>query len=284
MLKTRIITAVCLLAFLLGAIFFLPRMAWYVCCSLICALAAWEWGGLACWGGNARIIYAMALGIACHILLIPSLPSAACAIASCNQSYWDFIQTFESFALCLIASVFWLLIVPLWLRYKWPLRKWNAALVGFVVIVPTALVFALLQRHSDPLFLISIIAVVWVADISAYFTGRAFGGRKLAPDISPGKTWAGAIGAVIGVLLYCNILVFAGIRHVFGHFPQVLLFQSAFIGLAVMSIVGDLFESMLKRQAGVKDSSHLLPGHGGILDRIDSLTSTLTLIGVLFIF
>ena len=239
MLKTRIITAVCLLAVFLSAVFYLPPKAWHLFCSLICALAAWEWGGLAGWGSLARIIYAAVLGITLLTALFVFL--------------FDIVATF-------IAAVFWLLIVPFWLRYKWPLRKWNvnAALVGFIVNVPPAFVLVL-SGLFDPLFLILMIAVVWVADISAYFTGRAFGGKKLAPDISPGKTWAGAVGAVIGVLLYCNTLVFADVVFLFqhsprvayifeffsrvlGNFPQVLLLQFLFIGLAVMSIVGDLFE------------------------------------------
>jgi phosphatidate cytidylyltransferase len=279
MLKTRIITAVCLLAVLLGAIFFLPPLAWNIFCALICALAAWEWGGLAGWSGKTRIVYAVVLGITLILLLLLQFS----------------VVFFMPFALCLIASVFWLLIVPFWLRYKWPLQKRNAAWVGFIVLVPAIFVFSQLllllppRSYAAPLFLISIIALVWVADIAAYFTGRAFGGRKLAPNISPGKTWAGAIGAVIGVLLYCNTLLVFVVpsdsfekTYLLGHFTLVLLLQLVFIGLAVMSIVGDLFESMLKRQAGVKDSSHLLPGHGGILDRIDSLTSTLPLIGTLY--
>jgi phosphatidate cytidylyltransferase len=142
------------------------------------------------------------------------------------------------------------------------------------------LVFIVL-RHIHPLVVLSAAAPVWVADIAAYFFGRAFGHAKLAPGISPGKTWAGAMGAALGVTLYFGaifvVLMSRGsnslsLRSLLPLIPFILVLG---IGLTTLSIVGDLFESLLKRQAGVKDSSRLLPGHGGILDRIDSLTSTL---------
>jgi phosphatidate cytidylyltransferase len=172
----------------------------------------------------------------------------------------------------LLAAAFWLLIVPLWLRYKWPLRDWSAALTGIIVLIPPTL---LMEFGPRPLPLLAYCAIVWVADIAAYFCGRAFGGKKLAPGISPGKTWAGAVGAVIGVSLYCNVVIFWFWDRPLPALQWMLPLQLVFIGLAAVSIMGDLFESLLKRQAGVKDSSQLLPGHGGILDRIDSLTSTL---------
>jgi len=118
-------------------------------------------------------------------------------------------------------------------------------------------------------------ALVWIADIAAYFTGRAFGRRKLAPQISPGKTWEGAYGATVGVLVY-GLAMYGLFAPSNGVSP--LLLVPVLLLLTAVSIIGDLFESLLKRQAGIKDSSQLLPGHGGILDRIDSLTSTLPLV------
>ncbi|MDR2452686.1 MAG: phosphatidate cytidylyltransferase [Candidatus Accumulibacter sp.] len=260
MLKTRIITAIFLLAGLLGALFFLPDREWIAFCALIGALAAWEWGGLAGWGKKGRIAYGVVLGGGCCV------PWVVAARAS-QGSLFDPLAL-----LMLLAVAFWLLIVPLCLRYKWPLRDWSAALTGIVVLLPPTLSMGMGPR---PLPLLAWCAIAWVADIAAYFSGRAFGGKKLAPNISPGKTWAGAVGALIGVSLYCNIVVFC-----FWDRPPpapqwMFLLQLVFIGLAVVSIMGDLFESLLKRQAGLKDSSRILPGHGGILDRIDSLTSTL---------
>jgi phosphatidate cytidylyltransferase len=121
------------------------------------------------------------------------------------------------------------------------------------------------------------LAVVWVADIAAYFSGRAFGRHKLAPTISPGKTWEGAIGASIGVMAFGTVVaVSLNVPPPAGW----LGFIGLMVAYTAVSIIGDLFESLLKRQAGLKDSGTLLPGHGGILDRIDSLTSTLPIAGL----
>jgi phosphatidate cytidylyltransferase len=269
MLKTRVITAAVLLSGLLAALFFLPPLLWAVFCALVCALAAWEWGGLAGWGRKARAVYGVALGCLCCL-----------AAALFDHRAW--------FLLLFVSGLFWLLIVPFWLWRKWPLcfHPWSAALTGIIVLIPPTLVFIVL-RNMEPWALLAACALAWVADIAAYFSGRAFGGKKLAPNISPGKTWAGAVGGVIGVLVYCNIVFLVFFVTKFDRpgfeIQHVLPLQLAIIGLAVWSIIGDLFESLLKRQAGMKDSSNLLPGHGGILDRIDSLTSVLPLL-LLFLF
>ena len=153
-----------------------------------------------------------------------------------------------------------------------------AAIVGcFVAIV------ALFKFHS-PLYLLSVMALVWIADIGAYFSGKAFGKRKLAPSISPGKSWEGAIGGGIAVLVIAAITILAApsapwLQDTFAvqlqlrrGWPMALL---VLLVLVAASIVGDLFESQLKRRAGIKDSSNLLPGHGGVLDRIDALIPVL---------
>ena len=124
-------------------------------------------------------------------------------------------------------------------------------------------------------------AVCWVADISAYFVGRRFGRHKLAPNISPGKTWEGVAGGVFGVLIYGSIVLnFSPLREhwTIGIFGTMLLL----LVLTAVSVAGDLFESLLKRQAEIKDSSQLLPGHGGVLDRVDSLTATLPLAALIY--
>ena len=269
MLKARIVTALLLLAALLGALFFLPNPGWVALCALICAAAAWEWGGLSGWRDGTRLAYAAALGALCFVLS-PSLENF--------REYGPFAApTWISW----FAVAFWLGVVPFWLKYKWPLRAWNAALTGGVVLLPPALVFVSL-RSFGPMTVLMAAAPVWVADIAAYFSGRAFGRKKLAPTISPGKTWAGAFGALAGVTLYCGA-VFVDWPSLSGNErPSVPMMAVALVAmsllLTVFSIVGDLFESLLKRQAGVKDSGRLLPGHGGVLDRIDSLTSTLPLL------
>ncbi|MDR2881999.1 MAG: phosphatidate cytidylyltransferase [Azoarcus sp.] len=277
MLRTRIITAVALLAGLLAALFFLPPLLWATFCALICALAAWEWGGLAGWGRKARVGYGIALGCLCLVGCLRFVPGLFHGSSGFSQQALPGALSL----LFLFAGLFWLLIVPFWLWRKWPLRNWSAALTGVIVLVPPMLIFIGLRLAQGPLMLLAVCALVWVADIAAYFSGRTFGGKKLAPGISPGKTWAGVIGAVVGVLVYGNVILFTwGSGKIFGfEIQNILLLQFIFIGLGAVSIIGDLFESLLKRQAGVKDSSNLLPGHGGILDRVDSLTSTLALIG-----
>ena len=179
--------------------------------------------------------------------------------------------------LYVFSGLFWIFVVPLWLRGKWALSNpMLASLVGFIVLVPTAL--AMMQlRTMGPWVLLGTMAVVWVADIAAYFSGRAFGRHKLAPSISPGKTWEGAIGAVVAVLLFgFGVLTWQGASNPGG----AMVVAAGLVLWTAISIIGDLFESLLKRQAGLKDSGTILPGHGGILDRIDSLTSTLPLVAL----
>jgi phosphatidate cytidylyltransferase len=144
-----------------------------------------------------------------------------------------------------------------------------------MVVIPAGL--AMVSLHFlAPMALLQLLALIWMADSAAYFTGRAFGRHKLAPGISPGKTWEGVAGAFAGTLIYAIICAVAT-PAISGALHGVSWF--AYLGIAVLlcalSIVGDLFESLVKRQAMVKDSGTLLPGHGGVLDRIDSITSTL---------
>jgi phosphatidate cytidylyltransferase len=135
-----------------------------------------------------------------------------------------------------------------------------------------------MMRAISPLFTLAVVAVIWVADISAYFVGRAFGRHKLAPQISPGKTWEGAVGAGVGVLIYgFAVLRLSGYDPTMG---AAVLLGALLIGTTALSVVGDLFESLAKRQIGVKDSGSILPGHGGLLDRLDSLTATLPAIAL----
>lgn len=168
----------------------------------------------------------------------------------------------------LLASLFWVIGVPPWLvRGVTPQARGALVASGFLVIVPPALALAWLPARE----VLAVLVLVWIADTAAYFCGRAWGRRKLAPSISPGKTWEGAAGGVGGALAYAIILAAFTARLAWA--PAL----AAAAALAVISIVGDLFESAAKRQAGVKDSGALLPGHGGILDRIDSATAALPL-------
>lgn len=269
MLKTRVITAIFLLAAFLAALFLLPPLGWALFAALVAAIAGWEWGALMRLDSARRNLFGGATALLCGALLL--LDPAAFGIVP------GFAQAASALAvwLYLPAMLFWLLIVPLWMRRRWALPKgWPGFLVGVLLIVPTWA--ALVQlRQAGATTLLAVMAVVWLADVAAYFSGRTFGKHKLAPSISPGKTWEGAIGASIAVVAYGFLLA--------PHFPGALtqnwlLLLLTLIVLTAVSIVGDLFESLLKRQAGLKDSSNVLPGHGGVLDRIDSLTSTLPVV------
>lgn len=260
MLKARVVTALFLVAGFLCVLFLLPAMAASAAFAVMAALAAWEWGGLLKLDQPGRI--------ACGVVVVVS-----CLAASTSPAVFP--------ALWLLSAAFWFLLVPAWLIRRWPLsgRKSLGLLVGWVVIVPTWA--ALVNLHGrGPGLLLAVMALVWVADIAAYFTGRAFGRHKLAPAISPGKTWEGVAGAVAGVLIYG----FAAALYSQSAMPGGWIgFAGLLILLTALSIAGDLFESLAKRQAKIKDSSNLLPGHGGVLDRIDSLTSTLPLVAAILL-
>ncbi|RLJ65123.1 phosphatidate cytidylyltransferase [Sulfurisoma sediminicola] len=259
MLKARVITALVLVAGLLVVLFLAPAVVAAAAFGLVAALAAWEWAGLMKVDKAGRVFY------------------AGFVVISCLVAGYRPAMTFAG--LWLLAAAFWLVLAPLWLRRRWPLagNDFVGYAVGWTVIVPTW--SAMVDLHGrSPWLLLAVMALVWVADIAAYFTGRAFGRRKLAPAISPGKTWEGAYGAVFAVLGYGAIVASTS-----GRVPAPALLLPAALVLVVLtavSIVGDLFESLMKRQAEVKDSSQLLPGHGGILDRIDSLTATLPLVAL----
>jgi len=160
-----------------------------------------------------------------------------------------------------------------WLARGWPARSpLLLAAAGWILLVPMWL--ALVRLQAEPGRLLAVMGIIWIADIAAYFAGRAWGTHKLAPAISPGKTWEGVAGAVVAVAVYYVVLGnvawdWTGLQGAGG--------AALFAGVLLMSVVGDLFESWIKRQAGMKDSGTLLPGHGGILDRIDSMTSSLPL-------
>lgn len=272
MLRTRVITALVLLGLLLPSLFFLSQAHWALLVAAFVGVGAWEWGALLRWGETSRRLLGVlvALGCAGISLIAPEVIGAGAL--PLYGAPWVM-------AAYLTAAAFWCLLIPLWLRTRWALGSGVAGLLtGLVVLFPTWL--ALVQlRIPGPGVLLALFAVVWMADIAAYFSGKAFGKHKLAPNISPGKTWEGAIGAVIGVLVYG-----VTIRLATSYAPLALPFWLlALIVVTAVSIIGDLYESMLKRQAGIKDSSNILPGHGGVLDRIDSLTSTMPIIALLWL-
>ncbi len=271
MLKTRIVTAIVLVSAFLLALFYLPPIGWLAVSTLIAALAAWEWGALIGFGKQARVSFGLAVVVVAVLTAIASPGTVGIAGESDSAAIalgrWFYYPS----------AAFWILVAPIWMKSRWRIHgSVLGVLVGAVVILPTWL--ALVQiKLAGELVLLAIMATVWLADIAAYFSGRTFGRHKLAPAISPGKTWEGAIGGVLAVVAYGFFYLSVLPKELAG--SPALLFV-LLVAFAAFSIVGDLLESLLKRQAGLKDSSGILPGHGGVLDRIDSLTSTLPMAAI----
>jgi phosphatidate cytidylyltransferase len=270
MLKQRIITALLLLAVLLPALIY-PRMEPFgVLSLLLIAAAGWEWARLnGCRAGSSLLLGA-ALGAA---LLV----------------FWALGGLAHSWRLL------WLALVPVWVLLAaamltrgvagwgaWPalLRLW-----GGLTLIACAWLALLQARQMGLEFLLSVLTLVWMADIAAYFGGKALGRRKLAPAVSPGKTWEGAISGAIGVMLLAGGWVMVDAQGGGSHSSLYarlwssgpVLAVAGLVFLTAMSVVGDLVESLVKRSAGAKDSSQLLPGHGGVLDRVDALLPVLPL-------
>ncbi|AYC32083.1 phosphatidate cytidylyltransferase [Pseudomonas cavernae] len=266
MLKQRIITALILLPIALGGFFLLDGGAFALFIAAVVTLGAWEWARLAGFMSRvARAAYAAVVGGLILLLYLSreTLPWLAGVIL-------------------LAALLWWLFATVLVLGYPATSRFWTGtsarALIGLLILLPAWQGLVLLKEWPLANWLIiAVMVLVWAADIGAYFSGKAFGRRKLAPQVSPGKSWEGLLGGLLLSLLIAAAVgcyrQWAGADFIFG-----LLGAAAVV---LISVVGDLTESMFKRQAGVKDSSNLLPGHGGVLDRIDSLTAAIPVFAVL---
>ena len=265
MLKQRVATASVLLTVAVGAMVW-SATAFAVVVTALLGFALVEWLQLTGAARSTSIIVAL---VVCAVLLALVFTSS---------------KTSEMFVLPLgaVAATIWVAIVALLVQPNaMSLRLPRLLGMALAIVLVAAAWFALMQFLSQGvLALLSVLLIVWIADTAAYFAGRAFGRRKLAPHISPGKTWAGVFGAILAVLLLALVLwlvapaarmypndLFAAVGPV-----GALLLLAVLVGL---SIVGDLFESLLKRQAGVKDSGQLLPGHGGVLDRVDAMVPVL---------
>lgn len=249
-LRARVITAAVLIALLLAVLFGLPASATVIVLALTVLVGAWEWSGFVAprrpWvRGTYVLLIGMALALA-----------------------WRFSATRAGLELLLEGALLWWFVALAWITLA-PQRvgHGSAAVAGVCALVPAwvALVRLRLDAVRGAEWVLFCLLLVWVADIGAYFTGRRFGRIRLAPRISPGKTWEGALGGVLA----CIPVAVAGsfwFSVPLGRFVVLCLAAAGF------SIVGDLTESLLKRFAGVKDSGQLFPGHGGVMDRIDSLT------------
>jgi phosphatidate cytidylyltransferase len=262
MLKQRIITALILLPVALCGFFLLDGAAFSLFIGVVVVLGAWEWARLAgVEGQGGRCGFAAVVAVLLYTLAhSPSLAP------------W----------LLGAAVLWWAVATRLVLTYPASAQHWKSParklLIGLLVLLPAwqGLVYIKALALGNWLIL-AVMMLVWCADIGAYFTGRAFGKRKLAPEVSPGKSWEGVYGG-LAVSLLGTLVV--GLWADFT--ARQLLGSLVAAGIVVfISVVGDLTESMFKRRAGIKDSSNLLPGHGGVLDRIDSLTAAIPVFAVL---
>lgn len=258
MLKQRVITALWLLPLALVGFFGLTGWSFSLFTGLIIVLGAWEWARLAGFEAQAqRTVFAAVTGVA-YLGLI------------CVPAVFPVVL--------MLAFAWWCVAVYMVISYPDSVRLWGGCVgklvIGWLVLLPAGVGLVTLKGlpNGNALILI-VMLLVWAADIGAYFSGKAFGKRKLAPNVSPGKSWAGLYGGVgasflvaLGAALYLSL-----------PFEKLVIFVLACVVIVLFSVIGDLTESMFKRQAGVKDSSNLLPGHGGVLDRIDSLAAAVPL-------
>jgi phosphatidate cytidylyltransferase len=260
-LRTRIITALIMAPIAIGGIFFLPPLGFALFTGLLITVGAWEWANMAdITRPIARAGYVLATGaILFGMLEVPAI-------------------------VVLWGALFWWVVCFLLVRsYPRGWERWSSvsarAVMGLFVLVPAWVGlnhlrtggFQFGDSANNLLLILYVFCIVWVADIGAYFAGRAFGRAKLAPRVSPGKSWAGVWGGVAAVGVFALLI---GVLAQAGGGDIVLLILASLVTGAI-SVVGDLMESMLKRSRGIKDSSQLLPGHGGVMDRVDSLTAAI---------
>jgi phosphatidate cytidylyltransferase len=252
MLKQRILTAIILLPIAVALILYAPIIWLAAALTLVMLLAAYEWAALS--GYTDRTVRAVYTGI---ILL-----ACGCLYISGQHVAWGCVL----WLLTLLAAAWWLTIL-IWLVFRHsPMPRAVKAVCGGLTLIPS-LFASVALAEARPALLLWLFSIIWSADIGAYFAGKAYGRHKLAPEVSPGKTWEGVAGGTVAMLLAIVI----GWWWLTPHTQPVLIVICLLTGW--FSIVGDLSESFFKRQAGLKDSGTLFPGHGGVLDRVDSLTA-----------
>jgi len=291
MLKQRIITALILAPIVIACVFFLPSAGFSVFLILVLTIGGWEWANLAHYAGWQRSLYTLFIGL----LLI--------GVAALLD-----YATFWYLAILLVGALWWLLALFLVIDYPRSQRYWSStarlSLLGPVMLVPAYVGLMLLKSTADSNFLILLLFfLIWGADIGAYFSGRRWGNKKLAPAVSPGKSWAGFYGGIsLAMVIAIGMCLWFGKPTYFydgllnegllneglsnqglsnhGLSGSGILFLVGCMLVVLVSVLGDLTESMFKRQRGIKDSSQLLPGHGGVLDRIDSLLAAAPIFGL----
>lgn len=253
MLKARILTACVLIPAVFWCLFFASPFVFLIATVTVLMIGAWEWSrlmGLTHLGARLLYFYMICIFQVAALLVYP---------------LW-----------VLSASVLWW-VIALMLIIQYPqYKRWNTVLMrglmGIVVLVPCVVALNVIRSWEyGNQVLLFLLLLIWIADIAAFFVGRRFGVTKLAPNVSPGKSVQGLWGALCATFLFSSLVIYFYDDHI--NYLNILIFIGLSLLCVLFSVVGDLFESMIKREAGVKDSGTLLPGHGGVLDRIDSLTA-----------
>ena len=246
MLKQRLITAVVALAVLVLVLFAAPPIAAEVAIALVILAGAWEWSGFLGAASQATRVF--------YVIFVAALMAVV-------GMHWP-----DNVELVLQVAVAWWMIALVWtFFFPTPIPTVLRWICGALVLVPLYAALVVLVQAA-PSLLLFVLLIVWAADVGAYFAGKRFGRVKLAPGISPGKTWEGVIGGLVLVVLLC-------VGRSFWIETDLAVLVPFSLGVAGVSIVGDLTVSMFKRTAGLKDSGRLFPGHGGVLDRIDSIAA-----------
>ncbi|MDK2778059.1 MAG: CDP-archaeol synthase [Pseudomonadota bacterium] len=263
MFKERVLTALVLAPLMIVGIFFLPLKQFAIFIAAIATIGAWEWANIAGYQRNwSRVLYAFVVFLCLYIS------------ARFLKIHGEYLVYYLA-----VGALWWVVAFALVKQYPGGTEVWAArpirALLGLCVLIPMWVGFMhLKQQPHSSLLIVYVMLIVWGADTGAYFAGKRWGKAKLAPHVSPGKSWAGFWGGLVTTLLVALIFGLC-----VDHWVQPMDMQDALrlltitVVTMVISVLGDLVESMMKRHRGIKDSSSLLPGHGGVLDRIDSMAA-----------
>lgn len=284
MLKQRILTALILAPLAIAAIFLLPLQYFAGVLLAIVAVGAWEWGPLMGFDTKSRRI--VFISFICLTIL-----GLWCVVPP--EQLWTIDGRVNPIAMNILyaSAIWWSVCIFMIFKYPrysslWTSHRSVRGLFGLITLTPMWLAFLLIRadnmmfsEYHGAYLLLLLFAFVWSADIGAYFAGKRFGKNKLMPNVSPGKTIEGFLG---GNVAAAAVAVISGFYFAWSS-QQILLAVALALLISIVSVVGDLTESMLKRQAGVKDSGSILPGHGGILDRIDSLTATAPIFALCYV-
>lgn len=256
-LAQRLLTAALLIPLFSMIVLKLPSFYFSLLIALVVFVATWEWG---------KLVHLSPAAWAIFILVVA---------ATAGLVTMDKITPLETRIICFVAMVWWGAAVAWVIRFRADVPQiitpWRGLIAGCLVLLPSFVSLCAMHREmaSGPGYVLFLFYMIWAADSGAYFSGRRMGRHKMAPDVSPGKTWEGLVGGLTAAVIVA--VIGGGLLGLSG--SAMLWFVPLCVFVMLVSVVGDLLESLFKRNAGVKDSGRLLPGHGGAMDRIDSITA-----------